>query len=298
MIQYNPKSWLKLIFSMHQSGLMRYLAPTVLGIGVLTWGMVFAVHYWKLEIPSNFSIHTIIGLVLGLVLAFRTNTAYDRWWEGRKCFGSLTNSSRNLAIKFHGILPYEDEVSRAFYYRSISNFYFALKEHLRNGVDPEDLDLEGLPYANSITAAQHKPAHIVGHMQRYTADLLQRGRITGDQYIVLSRDIDNCMEVGGACERIRNTPIPYSYSTFIKKVIFFYLITLPLGLLTTMGYWSVPMVMFCTYVIAGIEVLAEEIEDPFGTDVNDLDTDGMSRNIRKNIREILLGAVPEKETAA
>ena len=96
------------------------------------------------------------------------------------------------------------------------------------------------------------------------------------------------MEVGGACERIRNTPIPFSYSTYIKKVIILYLATLPLSMVTKLGYWAVPMIMFATYVIAGIEVLAEEIEDPFGEDDNDLPTDEMAKRIEGIVKTILI----------
>jgi len=288
MISYNPKNWLKLVFGLHRSQLMRYLAPTILLVGAFTFGLVFTVHKWEIPIPADFAIHTIVGIVLGLVLVFRTNTAYDRWWEGRKLFGSLTNSSRNLALKLHGILPLEDQARRDYYFKTIYNFYFALKEHLRGTCEPDDLDLENMPYASSIREAQHKPAHIVAHLQQQVQNDLKAGIITPEQMLALAKDLDNCMEVGGACERIRNTPIPFSYSTYIKKVIILYLATLPLSMVTKLGYWSVPMIMFATYVIAGIEVLAEEIEDPFGTDANDLDTDGMARNIRKNVKEILM----------
>lgn len=294
MISYNPKNWLKLIFGMHRSQLMRYLAPNILAIGALTAGIIYLFrNVWLIDIPREFSIHTIVGIVLGLVLVFRTNTAYDRWWEGRRAFGSLTNSSRNLALKLDGILAEDDHDSRDFYSRTIHNFYVALKEHLRGKCDPDDLDLAGLSYQVSIQAAQHRPAHIVAKLQQRVHAELKAGKISPEQYLVIMRDIDNCMEVAGICERIRNTPIPFSYSTYIKKVIFFYLATLPLSMVTALGYWAVPMIMFATYVIAGIEVLAEEIEDPFGTDANDLDTDGMARNIRKNIREILIRTQPE-----
>jgi ion channel-forming bestrophin family protein len=288
MIRYDPKSWVKLIFSMHQSQLMRYLLPTMVGIGLMTALMVFLFDlFWKGDYPDTLNLHTIVGLVLGLVLVFRTNTAYDRWWEGRRLFGTLTNTSRNLALKLHGTLPLHDRENRLFFARSIANYYLAVKEHLRKGVILEELDLTSMPYAASLPAAQHKPAHIAGAMQQRLNQLLTEKEISGDHYLAMVRDLDSFVDVVGACERIRNTPIPYSYSSYIKKVIFFYLLTFPLSMIHTMGYMSVPMIMFATYVIAGIEVLAEEIEDPFGNDVNDLDSDSMAHNIKSNVREIL-----------
>lgn len=276
-----------MIFGMQQSQLVRFLAPTILLIGGMTAGMVFIIEHFDFDIPRDFSIHTIVGIVLGLVLVFRTNTAYDRWWEGRRQFGSLTNSSRNLAIKLNAYYPENDHASRDFYSKSIHNFFFAAKEHLRGNCDPDDLDISGLSYEQSIRTAEHKPAHIVAAIHTRLSNDLSKGVIMNEQFKMAIRDLDVFMEVCGACERIRNTPIPYSYSGYIKKVIFFYLFSLPLSMVTALHYWAVPMIMFATYVIAGIEVLAEEIEDPFGTDVNDLDTDGMARNIKKNVREIL-----------
>ena len=288
MIRYDPKSWVKLIFSMHRSQLMRYLLPTMVALGAMTALMVFLFRLlWKGEIPDTLNLHTIVGLVLGLVLVFRTNTAYDRWWEGRRLLGTLTNSSRNLALKLHGALPLHDRANRLFFARSIANYYLAVKEHLRKGVLLDELDLTDLPYAHSLRDAQHKPTHIVGAMQQRLNTLLVEKEINGEHYLAMVRDLDSFVDVVGACERIRNTPIPYSYSSYIKKVIFFYLLTFPLSMIHTMGYMSVPMIMFATYVIAGIEVLAEEIEDPFGTDINDLDSDNMAHNIKTNVREVL-----------
>lgn len=288
MIRYDPKSWVKLIFSMHRSQLMRYLLPTMVAIGLYTALMVFLFHQlWEGDMPDTLNLHTVVGLVLGLVLVFRTNTAYDRWWEGRRQLGSLTNSSRALALKLHGALPLQDLASRQFFARGIANYYLAVKEHLRKGVRMEELDLRDAPYASTLAEAEHKPAHIVAAMEVELNRLLAVGVLKPEHYLAMVRDLDTLIDVVGACERIRNTPIPYSYSTYIKKVIFIYLLTFPLSLIKTMDYMSVPMIMFATYVIAGIEVLAEEIEDPFGTDVNDLDSDSMAGNVRKNVHEIL-----------
>ena len=94
-------------------------------------------------------------------------------------------------------------------------------------------------------------------------------------------------DVCGACERIKNTPIPYSYSAFIKKFIFFYIMTLPFGYAFSLGYYSIPVVIFTFYVLASLELIAEEIEDPFGDDANDLPTEKISENIKKHVEEIL-----------
>jgi ion channel-forming bestrophin family protein len=288
MIPYNPKNWLKLIFNFHSSQLMKNMLPNLLGIGGLTAGMVwFFSDVVAVKIPEGVSIHAFVGLVLGLVLVFRTNTAYDRWWEGRRLFGSLTNSSRNLAIKLTAILPADDHDARRFFAQAIPNFYFALKEHLRDGVKFEQLQLEGLENATELTQAKHVPAHIATLLQKRLTRMLNEGVIRGSQYRTLSDDLNVFIDVAGACERILRTPIPISYSIFIKQVIIIYLLTMPFSMISNLGYYTVPLVMFTTYVLAGIELLAEEIEDPFGTDPNDLDTDGMAKGIRTLVQDIL-----------
>jgi putative membrane protein len=113
------------------------------------------------------------------------------------------------------------------------------------------------------------------------------GKIKGDQFIVLNNELQSFTDICGACERIKNTPIPFSYSVFLKKFIFFYVMTLPLSFVITMGYIAVPVVGFIFYVLASLELVAEEIEDPFGSDANDLPTDKLAQNIKKHVAEIL-----------
>jgi ion channel-forming bestrophin family protein len=288
MIPYNPKNWLTLIFNFHSSQLMRNMLPNMIGIGALSGFMVwFFTDIVPLNMPQGLNIHTFVGIVLGLVLVFRTNTAYDRWWEGRRQFGALTNSSRNLALKLNAMLPLDDRESRQFFGRSIANYYYALKEHLREGVKQDELHLDAMPYADEIKRARHIPSLILAHLQDRINQLRKANIIQGDQYRILIDDLTVMIDVAGACERIQRTPIPISYSIFIKQVIIVYLLSMPFSTISSLGYYTIPMVVFTTYVLAGIELLAEEIEDPFGLDPNDLDTDGMAANVRALVQEIL-----------
>lgn len=290
MVPYNPKNWFTLIFQIHKSHLMRYMAPNLVGIGLLSGLMTwFFTDYAHLSIPPGLNIHAFVGIVLGLVLVFRTNTAYERWWEGRKLFGALTNHSRNLALKLNAFLPENAIEERQFFNDAIGDFYFALKNHLREVRKPEELRLENQPYRKDYGMVKHVPNLIAAHLQQRITKMMSEGTINNDQYRVMNDDVSAFIDVLGATERIQKTPIPFSYSIYIKKVIIVYLLSLPLSTITSLGYYTVPMVMFTTYVIAGIELLAEEIEDPFGHDHNDLDTDGMAENIRKNLDEILMG---------
>jgi putative membrane protein len=118
-------------------------------------------------------------------------------------------------------------------------------------------------------------------------DLYEAKKISGEQLITINDELVAFTDICGACERIKNTPIPYSYSAFIKKFIFFYTMTLPFGYSVSLGYLVAPVVVFIFYVLASLELIAEEIEDPFGNDENDLPTKKISENIKKHVEELI-----------
>ncbi len=290
MVTYNPKDWVRLIFYFHKSDTFRILLPAILLLGCIT--AVFSYleqHYFKEHIPGNLIIfHQISGFILSLVLVFRINSAYDRWWEGRKLWGSLLNNSRNLAIKLNALLPKNDLHNRRELQAMISNFAFALKEHLRNNTGVKELQPMSSVSEEEYLKAAHKPNLIAKVLTERVIDICKSNPQTPNDYLILSENIDDMTEICGACERIKNTPIPYSYSIFIKKIVFLYIITMPIPFGLTVGYWSVPMVMIMFYAFASLELISEEIEDPFGSDFNDLPTDEISEKIRANTKEILI----------
>jgi ion channel-forming bestrophin family protein len=291
MVEYNPKNWFTLIFQIHKSEMMRYLLPNIFMMGAYSGILCYLfLTYGMRAMPQVLGFHSLLGVVLGLVLVFRTNTAYDRWWEGRKLWGSIVNHSRSLAMKINATFPKEEKLLRTYFSQSIPNFAFSFKEHLRGlgRVKLEELELDGMDYAKYAESEGHFPNRILTSMHQVVSKLFQEKKITGDEYKMLIRELDGLVDAMGACERIKKTPIPYSYSMYVKKVIFGYLVSLPLSFIYLFEYWTIPAVMFTTYVLAGIEIIAEEIEDPFGTDSNDLDTDGISRTISRNAKEILL----------
>lgn len=237
-------------------------------------------------LKDTLTVHSLVGFVISLLLVFRTNSAYDRWWEGRKHWGALVNNTRNLAIRMSVYVPKEDAAKRDFWRKMIPNFAFALKEHLREDVIIEELeDVEGL--CSALQDIEHKPNYIARQMYHKAKAMLDNGEMSHEEYITLDKELKSLTDILGACERIRNTPIPFSYNIFLKKFIFIYVTTLPIGLVPAFGYWAVPASVFVFYILVSMELLAEEIEDPFGNDPNDLPTQSLSEKIRANVREIL-----------
>ncbi len=292
MVNYNPKQWFKAIFQFHKADTFRALIPFLSIILTYSWGIVYLENnYLKLSqnpyIKNITVMHTLLGFAISMLLVFRTNTAYDRWWEGRKLWGSLVNNSRNLAIKLGVFLPQQDKASRKFFAQAIPLFAVLLKRHLQKESTRLQLDEQPHPELPDFNSAIHPPINIAQGIIAKINEQYKQGSITNEQYIILNNEMQSFMDVCGACERIKNTPIPYSYSAFIKKFIFIYVITLPFGFAFTLGYLSIPVTTFIFYVLASLELIAEEIEDPFGKDSNDLPMQKISENIKRNVEDIL-----------
>lgn len=294
MINYNPKEWFTFIFRLHKADTFRKLLPLMLGICVYSGIIVFLeLNFFTSTISDHLKnipvMHTLLGFAISMLLVFRTNTAYDRWWEGRKLWGGMVNNSRNLAIKLSAILPENDEENRSFFRSVIPAYAATLRSHLsaeKTRVELFEADKRH-PLLNAIDESKHLPNQIATSIFKKIQELYQQKIITGDQLIFLNSELQSFTDICGACERIKNTPIPFSYSVFIKKFIFIYIMTLPFGFAFTLGYFVIPVVAFIFYVLASLELIAEEIEDPFGGDENDVPTDKIANNIRNNIAELI-----------
>lgn len=287
MTSYNPKDWFSFIFHLSKADTFRQLIPVMFFIGLYCAGIAYLeIEYWELPEDShvkNISVmHGMLGFVISLLLAYRTNTAYDRWWEGRRMWGNLVNNSRNLALKLSTVLT--DEKDRTFFRKMIPGYASILNKHLKDEETAkqlfDDVDLQ-------IDHYKHRPNQVAKMMYQKIHDLYSSKKITGDQLITFNNELTAFTDICGACERIKNTPIPYSYSAFIKKFIFIYVLTLPFGYVFTLGYYVIPVVVFIFYVLASLELIAEEIEDPFGTDANDLPTQKITENIKKHVEELI-----------
>lgn len=287
MIKYNPKNWFSSILAFRRSDTFLIIWKEMIYIFLFT----LALTYFELRMEMNvdrwgklLAVYSLIGFVLSLLLVFRTNTAYDRWWEGRKKWGEMVNNTRNLATKIAAMI--DDKPTRDYFARMIGNYAYAVKEHLREGVKFEELDLTDEERV-ILENASHIPNIIDKWLYTKLYNLKQEGRISEQDFIVIDINLKALADILGACERIRNTPIPYSYSIFLKKFIFIYVTTIPLALVGDFGYYSSIIAVFIFYVLVSMEILAEEIEDPFGLDDNDLPTDDLSAKIKMNTEEIL-----------
>lgn len=295
MISYNPKEWFTFIFRFHKADTFRKLLPLMMGIAAFSAVVAYLeINYWNLSenihIRNIPVMHNLLGFAISMLLVFRTNTAYDRWWEGRKLWGTLVNNSRNLAIKLSSVLPPEEVGQRTFFTKMIPAFAYALHNHLHSEkIRVELFEEDGVHGAilRGIDQNKHIPNQVAHLMIRHVQELYRDKKLTGDQLIILNSELTSFTDICGACERIKNTPIPFSYSVFIKKFIFIYIMTLPFGYVFSLGYLVIPVVVFVFYVLASLELIAEEIEDPFGGDANDVPTERLAQNIQRTVAEII-----------
>ena len=287
MAKYNPKDWFGLIFEFHKSDTLRKLIYVLLVYGLYAGAIVYLeLHYTNFK--STISIHSLLGFVIGLLLVFRTNTAYDRWWEGRKVLGALVHTSRNLALKYHTFSNSLKTTEKKAFAELISNYVFSMKNHLRDKVIAKEISFNEKMNEKEYIQTNHKPNLVAGKLYQCVKHLHDEKQISGEVYITIDQQLKEFTDIVGKCERIKKTPIPRSYNIFLKKFIFIYTFTLPLGLATTFFYWAIPISMFVLYILASLELLAEEIENPFGEDSNDLPVDDICNTIKSNVEEILI----------
>ncbi|OOQ62100.1 bestrophin family protein [Mucilaginibacter pedocola] len=282
MIYYNPRQWFSLIFRFSRADTLRELLPLMtcvaLYAGAVTFFLIDVLKVPDTSLLRKVSyIHQTIGFVFSLLLAFRINSAYDRWWEGRKIWGNMVNNSRNLAIKLRHLV---NEKDFAFFSYVIPLYSRCLRDHLRDTYRSEEQSFV------AIDPLKHVPNQIASDMIKRIYELNREGQINPEQLISITTEITSFTDNCGACERIRKTPIPFSYSVFIKKFIFTYIMTLPFTWAFDLKYFIIPIIAFVLFVFVSIELIAEEIEDPFGYDPNDLPLDNICENIQKHVGEI------------
>ena len=286
MVQYNPKDWFGLIFKFHKSDTFRKLFWVMLSIALYAFAVVYLeLEVLKIEPKSVTVMHTLLGFVISLLLVFRTNTAYDRWWEGRKQWGALVNVSRNFAFKIISFIPESDAALRDRLLNADACYADVLRGHLRD-VSRETLLSRVSADLTINVNALHVPNIIAQNMQKDAMTAYKNHEISQSAYLAMLGDINKFTDICGACERIKKTPIPYTYNIFIKKFIFVYIVSMPIAFVSDFHYWTILATVFTFYTLASLELIAETIEDPFGLDSDDLPTDDLAITIKNNVTEI------------
>ena len=246
--------------------------------------VVLADQWAGMHLPGDWgAASTILNvLVLGVLLSFRNKESYERWWEGRKLWGQLINDCRNLCAKA-AALPRLSAEARAAVARSVPAFAVALRNHLRN--DPGLRKVPG--YEAAADDPPHAPLYLAGRLMAGLQAERAAGRATETDLLILDPHLRGLMDVCGACERIKNSPLPLSYRALLRHGLVLYLATTPWLVADKLGWWAVPVVALLAYFLLGVEVTAEDVEEPFGRDADDLSLSAYCEVIRRSAEQSL-----------
>lgn len=276
------------------------VAPIVFPRVLLCSGFGFLVsliYYFKVplswEIFGSVTTNVVFNLVLGLLLVFRTNTAYERFWEGRKTWGVLVVNVRNLARQILvGIAETDstDREQKAAILRLLVAFSVATKLHLRKEALNNELDCFINPEQGlMLNSVKNPPLQVALWIGNYLQQQQQRNCLKSEQLIAMNSLLDSMVEALTGCERILNTPIPLAYAIYLKRLLLIYGFLLPFQLVNELQWWTALVVALISFVLFGIEQIGIEIENPFGYDPNDLPLDEICNTILQNTEDLIKG---------
>ncbi|MCE5227968.1 bestrophin family protein [bacterium] len=289
MIEYDNRKFFRLLLTFRGSVVMQLL-PRSLFFAALAG--VFS--YLYVNRHMSWSVDTapwaIVGLALGLLLVFRTNTSYERYWEGRKLWGGIIVGSRKLGMDTMSYINSDSPDSDALKMKIISYAMavpFLMKHHLRDSRDLSEVE-NNIETADRIRlrGAINPPITLLTMIQKFLYQFHLRGAIAPPHLSIIDRNIMELLSSFTSCERIKNTPLPLAYVLHLKRTLSIFCATLPLALVPKFGWWTPAIVFFVAYAFLGIEEIGVEIEDPFGDDPNDLPVDRLADDIRAELQSV------------
>ncbi len=284
MIDYDPHVWRTTFFAIKGSMVkvisLRSFFVTLGAVGLC------AIHFnlRPFEFSNPAVVHTMVGTALGLLLVFRTNQSYDRWWDGRKLWGAMVNTCRNLARSSSIHLAHDPDrlrrvlkLTQAF--PAASTCVLRAQAWVPSGLEPDDVE--------AITFHNHAPTAIAQRITFHLEAERKAGRISDMIFTTLDHNNQQLVDIIGGCERIHKTPLPFAYVVHLRRALVLYCATLPVALVQSFGWATVPIVFGLTYVMLGIEEIGVEIEDPFEGDDNDLPLERITEAIQNNVGSFL-----------
>ena len=288
MIRYNPHRWLDHLFDVEGS-MVREITGRVSFCAVWATAVV-VVH--KYVHPASISplIHTLVGVAIGLLLVFRTNASYDRYWEGRRLWGAIVNECRNLGREACVLLAEAPALlGQALDWTAA--FPYAVKQRLRHGEGLDAGPLSLTPEAAAeVSGAEHVPLAVALRLTRVFDQARRQGLISDYLYGSLDGGVGRLIDALGACERIHTTPLPFVYVVHLRRALILYCCSLPFTLVEPFGWGAIVATVLVSYMFFGIEEIGVEIEDPFGGDSNDLPLDAYCERIEANMTQLRTSA--------
>ncbi len=287
---FHNKSRRKLLLTLKGSVIPRVWRPVVVA---MIFSLIVTIIYQSelTWIHQPVLVSLIPSVVLGLLLVFRTNTSYDRFWEGRKVIGGIIIAGRSLSRQIWVNIPEKNPADTAEKKAAIlllAGFLMATKLHLRN--EKIDRQLQSIISKNQyleLKEVNHIPLRIAKWIGDYLRQVYDLNYIDSIQLSTYNKILDSMVKDETACERILNTPIPLAYAIHLKHLLFFYCFALPFQLVAQLSWMTIPAVGVISFALLGIEAIGLEIENPFGHDPNDLPLDNMCNRLLFDLEELL-----------
>lgn len=283
------KHWFQIAFQLKGSVISaiykRVICCALFGV------LVSLLYFLKIPVSQPILGSVIPSIVLGLLLVFRTNTAYDRFWDGRKCWGSIVNNTRNIARQIWVSVDEkgtkDKEAKIAVLYLLVA-FAVATKLHLRGErINQELEDLISPSRYFKLQTMNNPPLEIAFWIGDYLQQQYTRNCLNSYQLTSIQELLNNLVDNLGACERILRTPMPLAYSIHLKQLLLLYCLLLPFQMVANLGWWTGLFVGIVSFTLFGIEAIGLEIENPFGYDANDLPLDAICLTMKRNIEDLI-----------
>ena len=284
MIVRSKTNWWTLLF-VWRGSVMKQMLPQLSIVAVLSVVAVWTEgSVLKHKVPLNATPFTLVGVSLALFLGFRNSSAFDRWWEGRKLWGGLVNTMRSLTRQ--GLTMTGEARDKRVFLDMLVAFTYAMRDQLRG--DPFARSAELLPpgLAAEVDRARYKPFIILRAMGEWVSTRYKEGAFGEITMSAIDRNLVELSNILGGCERIAATPVPFSYSVMIHRVVYFYCALLPFGLVDSIEWMTPAVTLVMAYSFIALDSLAAELEMPFGRNENDLALDAIALNIELSIREM------------
>ncbi|MBW4572641.1 MAG: hypothetical protein KME31_33080 [Tolypothrix carrinoi HA7290-LM1] len=287
--------WFQVVLRL-ESSVLSVILPCVIVCGVYGF-LVSLLHYFGVTIAFPEGNRVLTNAVLSfnvglsLLLVFRTNTAHDRFWEGRKLWGALVNTVRNLAHSIYIVVKEQspkDRVEKEAILRLVVAFTVAIKLHLRS--EPLDGQLASLmsefQYCK-LKETNHPPLQIAFWIRDYLQYQHDQNCLNIYQLTALHKLLDDMIDILGGCERILKTPLPLIYAIKLRQLVVIYCLILPLEIVRNLTWWTGLVIAFVSFTLLSIEQIGSEIEEPFGHDPNDLPLNAICNTMLRNVEELI-----------
>jgi putative membrane protein len=276
---YNLLTWVPHLFLFYKERVFRKLLPIMVIMTV--YEILVGLFYPHITRHNLGQFHLIFSFILTIIISFRVNSSYARWWEGRTLWGSIVNNCRNLALKFDTYFGLEQHPD---FYQLLSKLPIIIKANLRQDAQVIENELTQLGFKESeglhpVLLVTQRMVFIINTFRDGSLDRMQ-------QCALLETHVANLIDMVGGCERIANTRMPPAFAFFVKQALLFYALMFPFGWLNTFGVLIIPMMLMMMYILLGLEILSEEIEEPFNICDNGLNLEVICKNIYLNVEQI------------